>query len=56
MHYISKSNEPSVQSLSEIVDWKFNRRVEDYEESKNSVYRVEQSRKFIINKHILYNI
>ena len=52
MHYISKSNEPSVQSLSEIVDWKFNRRVEDYEESKNSVYRVEQSRKFMINKQL----
>jgi len=49
-HYISKSNDPSVKSLSEIVDWKFNRKVQDYEESKNSIYRIDQSRKFMIDK------
>lgn len=50
MHYISKSNDPSVKTLSEIIDWRFNRRVENYEESKISVYRVDQSRKFTIDK------
>lgn len=49
-HYISKSNDPSVKSLSEIVDFKFNRKVQDYEESKNSIYRIDQSRKFMIDK------
>lgn len=50
MHYISKSNNPTVKTLSEIVAWKFNRKVEDYEESKNSVYRVDQSLKFMIDE------
>ncbi len=49
MHYVSKTNDSSVKSLSEIVDWKFNRRAEDYEESKNSVYRVDQSIKFNVD-------
>lgn len=52
MKFISKSNDPSVRILSEITDWKFNRRSEDYEETKNSVYRVDQSQKFVIDKNM----
>ena len=52
MYYISKFNDSSVKSLSENINWKFNRSVEDYEESKNSVYRVDQSRKFMIDKQL----
>jgi len=52
MYYISNSNDNSVKSLSEIVNWKFNRRDNDYEESKNSVYRVDQYHKFTIDKKL----
>jgi ATP-dependent 26S proteasome regulatory subunit len=52
MHYISKSNEPTVKCLSEIVDWKSNWRTDEYEECKNSVYRVDQFHKFIIDKQM----
>jgi hypothetical protein len=50
MHYISKSNDPTVKTLSEIVDIKFNRRYDDYEETNNSNYRVDQGLSFIVDK------
>lgn len=52
MYFISQSNDPTVKTLSEIIDMKFNRRADEYEESKNSVYRVDQSRKFMIDKNM----
>jgi hypothetical protein len=50
MHYISRSNNPSVKALSEIVNWKYNKQIENFEES--SVYRVNQSSNFVIDKNL----
>lgn len=50
MHYVSKSNDPSVRVLSEIVDKRFNRRHDDYIETNQSGYKVDQNSKFNIDK------
>lgn len=52
MHYISKSNDPTVNTLTEIVDFKYNMKSDAYEESKESIYRVDQIVEFNIDKDI----
>jgi ATP-dependent 26S proteasome regulatory subunit len=52
MHYVSKLNDKTVKTLCEITDYKFSRRTEDYEETKNSTYRVDQSTTFIIDREL----
>jgi SpoVK/Ycf46/Vps4 family AAA+-type ATPase len=52
MHYISKTNDPTIKTLREIVNKKYNRRVDEYEETKVSIYRVDQPLKFNITINI----
>ncbi len=52
MHWISKNNDPSVKTLTEVVNLKYNRRNDDYEETKTSVYRVDQVMEFKIDTNI----
>ncbi len=51
MHYISKSNDPSVKILVEIANFGSGRN-SDYDDFKKSIYRVDQSRKFMIDKKL----
>ncbi len=52
MHFVSKTNDPSIKVLTEVIDVKYNYREEPYEESKTSIYRVDQSTIFRIDKDI----
>ena len=52
MFFISKQNNPSVKKLLEIVDIKFNSKLNDYAETVESIYRVDQSAKFIVDTNI----
>jgi len=52
MYHISKSNDPSVNKLIEIMDTKYNRNNDRYEETNNTIYRVDQSSSFKINNNI----
>jgi hypothetical protein len=48
MHYISKINDPTIKTLREIVNKRYNYRADIYEETKLSIYRVDQPLKFNI--------
>ena len=52
MHFVSKSNDPSVKTLTEIIDLKYSQRYDEMQESKVSIYRVDQSMKFNIIENI----
>ena len=52
MFFISKQNNPSVKRLLEIVDIKFNQKLNDYAETIESIYRVDQSAKFVVDMNI----
>ena len=52
MHWISKNNDPTVKTLTEVINIKYNRRSDDYEETKGSIYRVDQVMQFIIDVDI----
>lgn len=51
MHYISQSNEPTVKGLFEIELKKYSRKTDNLE-YETSVYRVAQTKKFIITQDI----
>ena len=52
MHWVSKNNDPTVKTLIEIINLKYNRRLDDYEETKSSIYRVKQVMEFKIDSEI----
>lgn len=56
MHWVSKQNDPSVKKLLEIIETKYSRKIDDYEESKQNCYRVDQNNNFQIDKNILGKI
>jgi chaperone BCS1 len=52
MHYISKLNHPSIKTLQEIIDIKYDNKENDYNETNKTVYRVDQNAKFFVDKNI----
>lgn len=52
MHFVSKTNDPSVKTLAEIVEPKYNSHNDLYEEVLPSTYRVDQTMNFKIDKYI----
>jgi len=54
MNFISKKNDISIKKLVEIIDIKYCYQTESYEETKKTGYRVDQTRKFLIDKPDIY--
>lgn len=52
MHWVSKNNDPSVKTLSEVINRKYNRKNDTYEDSKISNYRVDQLFEFKVDTDI----
>lgn len=52
MHFISKLNHPTIKTLQEIIDIKYDNRENDYNETNRTVYRVDQNAKFFVDKDI----
>jgi len=52
MFWISKQSHPTVKKLLEIIETKYSRKTDDYEETKQNCYRVNQNTKFEIAKDI----
>ena len=52
MYYISRKNDPTIKTLSEVFEMKYSHKFDDYEEKKTGVYRVNQSMKFNIDTDI----
>ena len=51
MYYISKSNDTSIKILSEIIERK-NKKNDENDEKKETIYRVEQNNKFMIDEKL----
>ena len=56
MHFISKKNDVSIKKLVEILDVKYCNHTGSYEETKKTGYRVDQTKKFLIDKPDIYGI
>lgn len=56
MHWVSKQADPSVKKLLEIVETRYSRKSDDYEETKQNCYRVDQNSQFEITKDIFGKI
>ena len=52
MYYISRKNDSTIKTLSEVFEMKYSHKFDDYEEKKTGVYRVNQSMKFNIDTYI----
>jgi len=52
MYWISKQSKPSVKKLLEIIETKYSRKSDDYEETKQNCYRVDQNSQFEIAQDI----
>lgn len=52
MYWIAKQADPSVKKLLEIIETKYSRKSDDYEETKQNCYRVDQNSQFEIAKDI----
>jgi chaperone BCS1 len=53
MYYISKKDDPSIRTLSEIFETKYNAREEEYlENTKLGVYKIDQPMEFNVDKNI----
>ncbi len=52
MFWIGKQNNPTVKKLLEIVETKYSRKSDEYEESKQNCYRVDQNTYFEIDANI----
>lgn len=56
MYWIAKQSDPSVKKLLEIIETKYSRKSDDYEETKQNCYRVDQNSQFEITKDIFGKI
>ncbi len=52
MFWIGKQSHPTVKKLLEIIETKYSRKTDDYEETKQNCYRVNQNTNFEIAKDI----
>ena len=52
MFWVSKQSNPSVKKLLEIVETKYSRKSDEYEETKQNCYRVDQNSQFEIAQDI----
>ncbi len=56
MFWVSKQSHPTVKKLLEIIETKYSRKIDDYEETKQNCYRVDQNSQFEIAKDIFGKI
>ena len=52
MFYLSKKNDPTIKTLSEVVELRYNHKSDDYDEKKTGVYRVNQEKIFNVDTNI----
>ena len=58
LYFISKKNDPSINTMIEVINLKYNKYTEDLEENNISLYRINQSNVFNIDTNIkgkIYN-